>query len=163
MSNEYGQDQPASTIPDELPPRPQPTVQRGGFRNCLTFKFLRSYSLRGVRDRRTKFRRIAMIVVLFILAGMAVLDFVFTIISNLGLGIVFTILDVFFLWAMAWSLAVIGDAVGVKKFMGMTFVSSLISDTQYLIRRTLKADLETNVRVGLSLMSSSELSLSPTL
>lgn len=120
----------ASTIPDELPPRPH-TTSRSGLRDFFTFKFLRSYSLRGLgTDTRKRWRRILMITTLLILTATAIADFILLFLIGLTtFGIVFLVIDVVFIWTTAWSLAVIGDSVGTKRACGLTFVSCICTFT----------------------------------
>lgn len=67
-----------------------------------------------------------MIITLLILFCTSIINIIITFLIALWVpGIVFVIVDVLFLWAVAWSLAVIGDSVGTKRACGLTFVSVL--------------------------------------
>lgn len=111
-------------IPEELPPRPHIT-HRSGLRDFFTFRFLRSYSLRGLgTDKRKRWRRIAMIIALLILTATAVETVVILfLVGGWVLGIIFIFVHLILLWTTGWSLAVIGDSVGTKRACGLTFVS----------------------------------------
>ena len=118
------QQQHSSTFPQDLPPREQSWKQRNcpHMRTCWHFK-PSSYSLAHCPDKRTWMRRIAMIVILLFRTAMSALSIFSAVRSgNIAAIVIYSILAVLSLWFIAWCLAVIGDAVGERKVLGVLIV-----------------------------------------
>ncbi len=112
----------SSAFPEDLPPRPQQSTEKSGLQRLLTFNFLRSYSLRGLPNARMRWRRVAMMLILFLALAMAATDLAFM--YWIPLIVIFAVVDAIVLWALGFSLAVIGDAVGNRKLLGTWVVST---------------------------------------
>ena len=114
-----------SGFPTELPPRNQ--NQSFKVRNCPNMRTLwhfnlSSYDPRNV-DTQTRYRRIAMIVVLVLRVAMSALS-IWTAIRNDSIAgiVIYSILAVLGTWFIAWCLVQIGDAVGERRVLGKLIV-----------------------------------------
>lgn len=114
-----------SAFPQDLPPRVQSWKQR----NCPSMRACwhvspSSYNVRNTPDKRTLWRRIAMIFVLFVRTAMSVLTVIGAVRGgNIAAIVIYAILAVLGFWFVAWCLAIIGDAVGERKVLGKLIVS----------------------------------------
>ncbi|KAF2478848.1 hypothetical protein BDY17DRAFT_60423 [Neohortaea acidophila] len=115
-----------SSFPEDLPARPykgQSQSSRAQLRSCYICSFWPSYSPRHNPDKKTRWRQVVMILLLIMATAFALFDTMILVFNTENQGYfaaAFVVLDVLLLWPLAWSLALIGDAVGPRKLFRFT-------------------------------------------
>jgi hypothetical protein len=91
-------------------------------RTCWHFS-LASFNPRHCSDKRTLFRRLAMIFILSFRTGMSVWALVGAIRAiNIAAIVIYAVLAVIGFWFIAWCLAEIGEAKGERRVFGKLIV-----------------------------------------
>ena len=121
--------QPSSTFPQDLPPRPDAMPKRSfkdrncpNMRTCWHFS-LASYNPLHCPDKRTLFRRLAIIFIILFRTAMSALvlsDAIWA--MDIAAIVLYIILGIIGFWFIAWCLAEIGEAKGERRVLGKLIV-----------------------------------------
>lgn len=112
-------------FPEDLPPRNEPPLAQGRWRNRrFWIPSVSSFSIVHTPDGQARIRHIVMITILFLRAAMSGLSIFAAIIhNNVGAIVAYSLLALLSVWFTATCLGIIGDAAGDRDVKSVIIVS----------------------------------------